>query len=313
MADEVESIVEFARAELKQLSEEGCDTWEHERRLALLKKEGGPDLLKRLQGLCDGLASLPRSPDFAYEEPSELEEIKARRPAGPRRLAVPMPAETLEQRTAGAWLGRTAGCMLGKPVEGWDRAKIGDLMDVCGLDDLTDYIPQPPGNNRGIKLHEGSGGLLRGKITRAARDDDTDYTVLGLRLLEQHGRGFTPRNVAEFWLRHLPYHCTYTAERAAYRNFVNDIWPPRSATYRNPYREWIGAQIRADAFGYVCPGRPEQAADLAFRDASISHTRNGIYGEMWVAAMLAAAFVADQADKVIRLGLTEIPQNCRLA
>jgi ADP-ribosylglycohydrolase len=119
--------------------------------------------------------------------------------------------------------------------------------------------------------------------------------------------------VADFWLQHLPYHCTYTAERAAYRNFVNGIWPPDSARYMNPYREWIGAQIRADAFGYACPGRPEEAAGLAFKDAAVSHVKNGIYGEMWVAAMLAAAFVAADPQKAILMGLSEIPRNCRLA
>jgi ADP-ribosylglycohydrolase len=139
-----------------------------------------------------------------------------------------------------------------------------------------------------------------------------DYTIVGLRVLEEHGRAFTPRQVAEFWLRHLPYRRTYTAERVAYRNFVNDVWPPRSAVRRNPYREWIGAQIRADAFGYACPGRPEEAAGLAFKDACISHVKNGIYGEMWAAAMLAAALVADSPAKVLELGLTEVPQNCRL-
>jgi len=131
--------------------------------------------------------------------------------------------------------------------------------------------------------------------------------------LEQHGRGFTPRQVAEFWMAHLPYACTYTAERVAYRNFANGIWPPQSAMHRNPYREWIGAQIRADGFGYACPGRPEEAAGLAFKDACVSHVKNGIYGEMWVAAMLAVAFVADDVEKVVRIGLSEIPRECRLA
>jgi ADP-ribosylglycohydrolase len=226
---------------------------------------------------------------------------------------VPLTAEGLDDRTLGAWLGRAAGCMLGKPVEGWRKEKMDDLLSVCGLDELTDYIPQPQRNNCGVEIPDHARGWLRGNITMAARDDDLDYTIVGLRILEDHGREFTPRQVADFWLEHLPYHCTYTAERAAYGNFVNGISPPESAWHRNPYREWIGAQIRADAFGYACPGRPEEAAGLAYRDACISHVKNGIYGEMWVAAMLAAAFVADDAEKAIRIGLSEVPENCRLA
>jgi len=119
--------------------------------------------------------------------------------------------------------------------------------------------------------------------------------------------------VAASWPQRLPYHLVYTAEREAYRNLVNGLRPPRSATYRNPFREWIGAQIRADAFGYVAPGWPEKAAEFAYRDAAVSHVKNGIYGEMWVAAMLAAALVSDNLDTVLQAGLAEIPAKCRLA
>jgi len=312
MAQSIEETAKFAREEITQLAQEGCDTWELERRLALIEEEGGPDQLKKLEALCRSLDQVEPSEDFAYEEPSDLEEIRARRPAGPRRIAVPLSEATLDDRTLGAWLGRAAGCMLGKPVEGWSREKIADLMQACGLDALDDYWPEPP-ETGGMELGGGNKALLRGNIRMAERDDDMDYTILGLCIVERYGRAFTPRDVADCWLERLPYRCTYTAERVAYRNLVNGLEPPHSALYRNPYREWIGAQIRADAFGYVCPARPEEAADMAFRDACVSHVKNGIYGEMWVAAMLAAAFTTDDAEKVIRTGLTEIPANCRLA
>jgi ADP-ribosylglycohydrolase len=313
MPETAESLLQFAREEIKQLSQEGCDTWELERTAKLIADEGGPEQLKRARRLVDALERLTPDEGFPYEEPSALEEILAHRPDGPRNLAAGLSPELLADRTLGAWLGRAAGCMLGKPVEGWSRDKIADLMQVCGVEELCDYLPEPPEGAAGIDMPDWKRGLLRGNIVKAYRDDDTDYTIIGLRILERHGREFTPRHVAEFWLEHVPYRCTYTAERVAYRNFVNDIWPPGSATYRNPYREWIGAQIRADAFGYVCPGRPADAAALAFKDACISHVRNGIYGEMWVAAMLAAAFVASEPEKAIRIALSEIPRSCRLA
>ncbi len=312
MDKDLEELISYAREELTTLSEQGCETWEWERRVELIGREAPPDAAEQMEAVCHALRNLQPVSDFPYDEPSALDRVRPRCPEGPRHISVTLSTVTLEDKTLGAWLGRICGCMLGKPLEGWDHGKIADLMEVCDLEQLDDYLPECPENNRGVALPEGS-PVLRGNITHGVRDDDIDYTVVGLRILEEHGRQFEPRHVAEFWLAHLPYHRTYTAERVAYRNFVNGIWPPESARHRNPYREWIGAQIRADAFGYACPGRPEEAAGLAFRDACISHTKNGIYGEMWVAAMLAAAFACDDAIKAIEISLTEIPRESRLS
>ncbi len=83
--------------------------------------------------------------------------------------------------------------------------------------------------------------------------------------------------------------------------------------HRNPYREWIGAQIRADAWGYVCAGNPELAAEFAYRDSCWTHRANGIYGEMMFAAIIAAAFVVSSPVELVQIGLSEIPEHCKLA
>ena len=106
-------------------------------------------------------------------------------------------------------------------------------------------------------------------------DDDTNYTTIGFAIVKKHGANFTQQDVAAFWCENVPIHHTCTAERVAYRNFAQCIVPPASATYRNPYREWIGAQIRGDVFGWVSPGAPRRAASLAFRDAIWSATGTG--------------------------------------
>ena len=51
------------------------------------------------------------------------------------------------------------------------------------------------------------------------RDDDMDFTVLGLLALERKGAAVSPRTIANTWSAHMPLGLTYTAEKVAYRNF----------------------------------------------------------------------------------------------
>jgi len=63
------------------------------------------------------------------------------------------------------------------------------------------------------------------------RDDDVDYTVLGLHLLQTYGPGYTSIDVAREWLFRFPVYQLYTAERAVYQNLIRKVallrdgWP----------------------------------------------------------------------------------------
>ncbi|MFD7233441.1 ADP-ribosylglycohydrolase family protein [Streptomyces sp. NPDC059881] len=221
------------------------------------------------------------------------------------------------ERILGGWLGRIAGNMLGKPVERgdyWTRDRIDRYLRLTGALPLTDYLPEPPpGAAADFELRPEWRSCVRGRIHGSCRDDDVDYAILGLHLLETHGFDFTTEQVGELWLLRLPYLQTFTAERAAYRNLTAGLKPPLTATYDNPHQEWIGALIRADIFGWTCPGDPARAASLARRDAVLSHTGNGVYGAMWAAAMIAAAFTAATAREAVETALTRVPASCRLA
>ncbi len=209
--------------------------------------------------------------------------------------------------------------MLGKPFEGLDRRSIRIYAEETGNWPLRAYQSEPtPAQLRRISRRRPSREITWQAPSYINRcdgfpiDDDINYTVIGMEVMRRHGAGFTPVDVASLWCQQLPILGTCTAERAAYRNLVEGWLPPRSAERRNPFREWIGAQIRADFFGYAAPGNPARAAAWAWRDASISHVRNGIYGEMWVAAMLAASFVLPDWPAIVRAGLAQIPRRSRL-
>lgn len=272
----------------------------------------------------DRIQHLQIKKDYRFFEPSELEAIKASRPALRPDLNVKLLSEHIEalsyDKIYGAWLGRCAGCLLGQPVEGWYRERITGLLKATGNYPVNYYISSDISGELRKKYDVSDEGGVYGSsiknwinnVQHMPEDDDTNYTVMGLKILEQYGMAFTPEDVAECWLSNLPILHTCTAERIAYKNIINLIYPPHSASCRNPYREWIGAQIRGDFFGYITPGDPELGAELAWRDASISHVKNGIYGEMFIAAMLSAAALLNDPYKIIECGLSQIPEKSRL-
>ncbi|MEV5735100.1 ADP-ribosylglycohydrolase family protein [Streptomyces sp. NPDC052292] len=222
----------------------------------------------------------------------------------------------LADRVHGGWLGRIAGNMLGKPVEQgevWTRERIDRYLRETDALPLTDYLPEPADPADAAALRPEWRQCVRGRVRGSCRDDDVDYAVLGLHLLETHGFGFSTEQVGDLWLLRLPYLQTFTAERAAYRNLANGLKPPLTATYDNPYQEWIGALIRADVHGWTCPGDPRRAASLARRDAVLSHTGNGVYGAMWAAALIASAFTARDVREALQSALAVIPASSRLA
>ncbi|MEV7672348.1 ADP-ribosylglycohydrolase family protein [Streptomyces sp. NPDC088752] len=221
-------------------------------------------------------------------------------------------------RLYAAWLGRAVGCLLGKPVEKLPLPAIRALARATGNWPLTTWftargvppelLAAHPWNRRSAPTS------LAENIDGMPEDDDLNYPLLNLLLLQRYGRGFTTADVARLWLDELPAGRTFTAERVAYRNLLDGIEPPLTAVRRNPFREWIGAQIRADVHGWTHPGDPVAAAAQAHRDAVLTHTANGVYGAMFVAATVAAA-ASGTADvhRSLAAGLAVVPPRSRLA
>ncbi len=261
-------------------------------------------------------AAAERPADWPYREPEELAAILAAMPGSARHAgpgAHGLGAAALADRVHGAWLARCAGCCVGKPIEGLTPQQIRGYLRAADAWPLTGYVPllDPlPGNIE--RLNPSWSTATAGRVAGMPRDDDTDYTILALHLVETYGRGFTRADVAHEWLTTLPFLQTFTAERATYRNLVAGIDAERAGTHENPYREWIGALIRADLHGYVNPGDPLSAVRMAYADASLSHTANGVYGELWAAALIAGAFTARDARDAVHRSLDWVPDGSRL-
>ncbi len=292
----------------------------------------GPEKESLSRSLLLTLEAAPLTKDYALNEPDDYMDICRTLPEG-AEVCLDYQKDGYRDRLRGAWYGRAIGCLLGIPVEGWHRERIKGFLEASGQWPLSDYIhsdvDEALRETYGIKDCDEWGSYDREKIcwrnniSSFPVDDDTNYTVCALRLLETCGKAFSCEDAALNWLMAFPPLHACTAERVAIQNVLNGILPPASAGYLNPYREWIGAQIRGDFFGYICPGNPKAAAGMAWQDARVSHVKNGIYGEMYVAALLslAGAWVpaSDWKDEnmagswLCENALMQIPPKSRLA
>jgi ADP-ribosylglycohydrolase len=305
------SLPDLVQDELRQRRETGFEVSEVAEALATTPPDDEP----ALERLYAALAGARRGRGWPYDEPDLWDEVLAAcapTPAldAPREL----PAD-LDDRILGGWLGRIVGCNLGKPFEtgDWTPSRIRHYLGLAGAHPLRDYVPVLDPMPDGCRLHPDWPVTTRGRVRGSARDDDIDYTILGLHVLERHGPALQSRDVAAAWLAYLPYLRVFTAERAVYRNLLRGVPSSRAADVRNPYREWIGALIRGDVFGWVLPGDPVGAARLAYADASLSHRGNGLYGGLWSAALLSCAMVARCVADAFTSAMALVPARSRLA
>jgi len=275
--------------------------------LSAILRQAEADLKKALKRI----KQAPVDQAMARQEPSALDHIRPRRPPGPRRLWQQL-APSYRTRLEGALLARFAGCTLGAPVEGWPVERMEALArennQAFPPEDYWEAVPAPL--ERRYQLSPRA-AYTRRHMDGVPVDDDIAYTLLGLLVVEESGPEFTVEDNGRAWLRYLPYACT--AEDVALRNLRAGMPASRAGARDNPFCEWIGADIRSDPWGYMAPGWPERAAAMAWRDAFLSHRRQGIYGEMFFAAAIAAAFTVDHPVEALEIGLTEIPRQCALA
>ena len=210
-------------------------------------------------------------------------------------------ANYLEKCYAG-WLGKVIGVRHGAPIEGWTYAKIART-----LGEINSYP---------VDYNE------------FAADDDTNGPMFFLRALEDESlddlRDITAEQIGNAWLNYAPYeHGMYwwggygrSTEHTAYLNLRAGIPAPRSGSVEQngpTIAEQIGGQIFIDCWGLICPGRPDLAAEFAQKAASVSHGGNGIYGGMFIAAAIAAAFTARTIDEILDTALAQIPSDCEYA
>ena len=272
---------------------------------------GLPDSVDALSAFISRLRDLPLRDDWPYEEPDDLGAIESSWPR-PRRYAIDDPPS----RVRAAFTARVCGCMLGKPFEIFvSLDEIRSALEPLGEWPLRDY-PTEAALRSLPRLQGQWTELHRDGITHVAPDDDINYPILAMLALEEHGLDFTHDDLRRLWLLNLPVLATFGPERTELvRAGLASITggDTELGDVLNPGAELCGALIRADVYGYACMGRPDVAAELAHRDASLTHRRTGVYGAMFVAAAIAVAPAVDDPLDIVRAALGYVPPKSRFA
>ena len=303
---------------IENKEEQGHDIRGVEERLAAL-----PNSYDALFAFAQEVAELPLREDWPFVEPNDWPAIVAEmHPGRATGLWRSIEPEEASRRVETAFLASVCGCILGKPIEvGTDLAHLRAAAEPLGEWPLRDHVPAAMLDALGMR-HPSWVHTVRGQIQFVQPDDDINYTILGLLMLEKHGLGLSKEHIRDAWIHHVSIGTTWGPERAMMaRAGTNHLFrgddtayetdPSAWADLLNPGDEFCGAQIRADAYGYACPGRPQLAAELAWRDASWTHRRTGVYSTMWTAAAIAAAPVARSPLEIFEIANQYIPQRSR--
>lgn len=177
------------------------------------------------------------------------------------------------------WQAQICGGALGTAIEGY---MTDNIFKVFG--EVNDYVRTPNTYN-----------------------DDITYEIAFLKAFEQSGYNVSSNEIAEEWVALVPF--GWSAEEWALKNIKSGIYPPRSGYENNPYREWIGAQMRGAVCGMVAPGNPRLAAKLAFTDGVVSHFNNGVIGEIFNAIMVSLSFVETDIKTLLIKAINLIPND----
>lgn len=176
-------------------------------------------------------------------------------------------------------MGKSVGGTLGVPLEGQP-----------GPHDLTFYRPEP---------------------TETLPNDDLDLQVVWLHHLRVNAcRSVTPEILAEAWAKHVLF--PFDEYNVSRRNRAHGLSGARQGAADNFFGECMGAAIRSEVWACLAPGDPARAAGFAWADAVVDHCGDGVWAEVFNAALQAAAFTESDPDRLIDTALAFLPEQSQL-
>lgn len=188
--------------------------------------------------------------------------------------------ELYHEKLMGCWMGKNIGGTLGAPLES---------TNCMSYTKFYDYYLQ--------ELTEG-----------AIPNDDLDLQLVWLNAAEKYKNCLNSRILGEYWLSYIfPNPSEYGAAKG---NLMAGIVPPLSGEYKNIHKNSCGAFIRSEVWACLAPGHPETAVRYAIMDAEVDHSGEGVYAEIFCAALESAAFFESDREKLIEIAVSYLPEEC---
>ena len=182
----------------------------------------------------------------------------------------------------GCWAGKNIGGTLGAPFEGKQETN-----------EIEFYAQDLAGN--------------------PVPNDDLDLQLVWLKAIMEHGAAnLNAQLLGEYWLGMI--NGPWNEYGVCKANMRAGLMPPLSGSCNNNRWKFSnGAWIRSEIWACIAPGNPDQAIKYAYMDSCVDHCGEGIYAEMFTAALESAAFVVSDINVLISIGLSKIPPDCRIA
>ncbi len=210
-------------------------------------------------------------------------ETPTHEPVSLDALSLELGGTTFYDKVYGCWLGKNAGGTLGTPLE-----------KTFGEDEPFDVWWYP-------ELQEG--GLP---------NDDLEMQLAWLKAIEEVGPGLTSRDMARYWLDHVGYN--FDEYGLSKTNLRLGLEPPISGLHNNWFVDCMGCPIRSEIWACVAPGAPRVAARYAILDGICDHAGGeSVYGELFNVAVESAAFLLSDANLLIDIGLSYVPEGSKTA
>ncbi len=198
----------------------------------------------------------------------------------------------MQDKIAGAWIGQMIGNIYGLPHEN-------KYVNAPGAENW------PYGYSKNlVKLKQYNG---------AFSDDDTDVEYMYLLAMEKYGFEPTYEQIRETWMYHIRDR-VWLANRATLGLMHYGFTPPFTGDSDiNPHWFQIDPQLINEIWAYTAPGMVKYAAQKSDWAARITSDGWGTEPTVHYGAMYAAAFFEKDINKLINIGLKELPANGRYA